>query len=314
MYQVLEETRALINDNHAFLEATDEVYETLEELYPVPEEENAEEEIGDFFIAQQVAEHHLMENLTSDFWLIQWGKLDDQTGFILIKAMWLYADLQLSDSLVEAKGYVDAYVHTFYQMNEGQYIQKEREGVGQIMDRVKTDLGDTKRMVIDLRFNGGGQDAVSQEILHRFNAQRLRIGTQQLRYGNNFSPPLAMYLDAHPTPYQKPVYLLISPQTGSAAEAFALATLAMDQVKRIGAPTQGALSTALEKKLPNGWAIALSDEIIRDNAGNIYENIGIPVDLDLGYPRDRQSFFRSVAKNLVKDKADIQKAIAELEQ
>ncbi len=53
--------------------------------------------------------------------------------------------------------------------------------------------------------------------------------------------------------------------TGSAAELFALATMSLPHIKRIGSTTTGAMSTALEKKLPNGWDFALSNEIFMDN-------------------------------------------------
>jgi carboxyl-terminal processing protease len=52
-------------------------------------------------------------------------------------------------------------------------------------------------------------------------------------------------------------------------------------VKRIGSATSGAISTALEKKLPNGWSYAISNEIYMDNKGKCYENIGILVDYEL---------------------------------
>jgi hypothetical protein len=37
--------------------------------------------------------------------------------------------------------------------------------------------------------------------------------------------------------------------------------MAMKNAKRIGAPTQGAMSTAIEKTLPKGWTFAISNEV-----------------------------------------------------
>jgi hypothetical protein len=37
--------------------------------------------------------------------------------------------------------------------------------------------------------------------------------------------------------------------------------------------------------------LSLSNEVYQDNQGKCYENIGVPVDYELGYPDDRQSFF-----------------------
>lgn len=317
LYLVIEETLEMLKDNHAYLEANEEVYEAIQLLSDKNEDISNEEnlqEYGDFQIAAMVAKHHLQEEMTEDSWLIQWGKLNDDIGYVQVKAMWLYADLEIPKSLIDEIGYVDAYVKTFHKMYEGDYIEKEVIGVSNIMDKVMNDLSGRKSIVIDIRFNGGGQDAVSFEILSRFTPEKLQVATQKLRYGNQFSPVIPLYIQGTPKAYTKPVYVLTSQQTGSAAEAFAIATLSMENIKRIGAPTSGAMSTALEKSLPNGWEFSISNEIFMDNKGKNYENIGIPVSYNLKYPKERQSFFRSVADDLKSDKLNILKAIGELKK
>ena len=177
------------------------------------------------------------------------------------------------------------------------------------MDQVMHDLRDMNSIVIDIRFNGGGQDAVSFEILSRFISGKVEVATQQLKFGDGFTPVQSLYIEGSENPFAGTVYVLTSPQTGSAAEAFAIATLAMPNVKRIGAATAGAMSTALEKDLPNGWAFSISNEVYMDPEGNAYENKGIPVDHDLGYPRGRQPFFKGVVDDLEADKRAIMEAI-----
>lgn len=317
LYQIIEETLEILNDNHAYLEATDDLYDAMEAAHPTEEETLTEQEdqpeIGDFQVASMVVKHHLQEDMTCDSWLVHWGKLNDSIGYIQIKAMWLYADLDIPESLIINKGFVDAYVDTFHKMYEDDYIKKEVEGVSKIMDMVMSDLDATASIVIDIRFNGGGQDAVSFEILSRFISENnLQIATQKLKYKDHFSPVLPLYIKGSTNAYSKPLYVLTSPQTGSAAEAFAIATMAMNNVKRIGAPTAGAMSTALEKTLPIGWAFSISNEIYMDNQGTNYENIGIPVDYNLDYSRDRQTFFRNVANDLDNDKTQILEAIESL--
>ena len=312
LYQVIEETLALLNDNHAFLEATDEVYEAMEE--GVEEDINTDAEAlpeyGDFQVAQMVAKHHMQEEMTKDSWLIQWGKMNDEIGFIQVKAMWLYADIEIPETLIDELGYVDAYVTTRHKMYEGDYIEKEVAGASKIMDQIMKDLSGMKSIVIDVRFNGGGQDAVSFEILSRFiSVDKLQVATQKLRYGKQHTTVLPIYILGVDNAYSKPVYVLTSPQTGSAAEAFSIATMEMEHVKRIGSATSGAMSTALEKTLPNGWSFSISNEVYMDNDGHCYENIGIPVNHDLDYPKDRQTFFRSVVNDLEADKESILKAI-----
>ena len=315
LYQVIEKALEELKDNHGFIEATNDIYEEIE--LPKEEEIGFEKlpEYGDFQVAKMVANHHLQEELTKDSRLIQWGKLTNTIGFIQIKSMWLFADLNIPKQLIDEVGFVDAYVETFHKMYEGNYIEQEVMGVSKIMDNIMKDLSEMESIVIDIRFNGGGQDAVSFEVLSRFiSNEKLQVATQKLRNGNQFTNVLPLYIDGKPNAYTRPVYLLTSPQTGSAAEAFSIATLAMENVNRIGSQTAGAMSTALEKKLPNGWSFAISNEIYMDNLGESYENKGIPVDYDLNYPRERQTFFRSVVNDLDKDKKSILKAINFLKQ
>lgn len=323
LYHVIEETLVLLKDNHAFLEATDEVNNELEKQSNKEQKEETDTknlpEYGDFEVAGIVAKHHLQKDLTRDyklqFPLIQWGKMNDGVGYIQVKAMWLFADLDVPKKRIDEVGYVDAFVETFNQMYEGEYVKEEVKVVSKIMDMVMKDLSDMKSIIIDVRFNGGGQDAVSFEILSRFIPKgKARIATQKLRYGNRFTPLLPLYIDGKKSAYTKPVYVLTSQQTGSAAEAFSIATMAMNNAKRIGSATSGAMSTALEKKLPNGWSFAISNEIYMDNNGKAYENIGIPVNYELNYPNERQTFFRSVVNNLEADKQNILKAISKLEK
>ena len=316
LYLVIEEMLEKLNDNHASLAANEEVYEEIE-LTDKKEDAAGQDnlpEIGDFEIAKMVTKHHLEEEMTEDSWLIQWGKLNDSIGYIQIKAMWLYADLEIPESLIDEIGYVDAYVKTFSKMYEGDYIEKEVQGVSEIMDKVMKDLSGMESIVIDARFNGGGQDAVSFEILSRFTSRKMQVATQKLKHGSKFSPTLPLYIEGTSSPYTKPIYVLTSQQTGSAAEAFAIATISMDNAKRIGSPTSGAMSTALEKSLPNGWRFSISNEIFMDNQGKNYENVGIPVNYKLDYPEDRQAFFRSIADDLERDKQIILNAIEKLEK
>lgn len=312
LYTVLEETQERLNDNHAYLEADDQTYAALEALIVQEEMDVAQSdvpEIGDFQIAQQVARHHLKKEMTQDSWLLHWGALENAIGYIQIKSMWLHADLEISPRLIESEGFVGAYVQTFQNMYEGDYIDKEVAGIRKTMQRVMADLSDMDAIVLDVRFNGGGQDAVSFEILRWFNDEKRPIVHQKLKYGSGFSPTTILELDGMENAFTRPIYILTSPQTGSAAEAFTIATLSLPHAKRIGAATSGALSTALEKQLPNGWSFALSNEIYMDLEDRLFENTGVPVDFRLAYPRERQLFFRSVAQNLEKDKADILNAI-----
>lgn len=313
LYALIEETQTLLHDNHASLEVPEEVEALLEEDdTAAPEIASEEEELpeyGDFRVGDTVFYHHVQEDLTTDSWMLRWGKLSDTRGYIQVRAMWLYADLGVPQVLKEEGGYVAPYVQSYTQLYEGEYINKEVHSVAQVMDRVMQDLSGMEDIVIDIRFNGGGQDAVAFEILSHFVPQTMQVATQKLRDGEAYTAVLPLYITGTEEAYTKPVYVLTSPQTGSAAEAFALASMALPHIKRIGAPTLGAMSTALEKRLPNGWAYSLSNEVYMDNQGQNYEYSGVPVDYTIAYPRERQPFFRKVVNDMPADKEAILQAI-----
>ena len=313
LYLVMEETFEKLNDNHAFLDADNKLYVELDKIKA--EENNQEEvtEYGDFHVANMVSKNYLKEDMTKDSWLINWGKMTEEIGYVQIITMWLYADLNLEQEQIDSMGYVDAFGDARTKIFSGNYIKKEVEGVEKVMNKVMKDLADCKSIVIDVRFNGGGQDLVSMKILSYFNDKKIHVGTSKFRYGNQFTESQEQYLDSSPNAYTNPVYILTSPQSGSAAEMFSIATLVMPNVTRIGSATEGATSTTLDKKLPVGWDFCVSNQIYMDTKGKFYENEGIPVNHELNYPRERQAFFGYIVNNLEKDKQNILNVIEGIE-
>jgi C-terminal processing protease CtpA/Prc len=316
LYLVMEDMIEKLKDNHGSIEPTDEVYELAENQIQseIAEEETEElKEYGDFEIAGIVADYYLKEDLTKNTWLMKWGKMENNVGYIQIKAMFLYADLNLNDSLVKENGFVSTYMDVYDSLNYEQQISKEVTGISKLMDMIMQDLKETKHIIIDVRFNGGGQDVVALEILRRFNSDRKQIAIKKARHNNGYTIKTPIYLEPAKNPYTKPVYLLTSQQSASATDMMALSSMELNNLKRIGSHTNGAISDALQKTLPNGWYFSLSNEVYTDNNDKCYENIGVPVNYELNYPNDRQTFFRSIANDLEKDKRNILNAIRELQ-
>jgi carboxyl-terminal processing protease len=314
LYIVLDEILRLIKDNHGQVEPTEDVYEKSMLINSKKESSKKLKEYGDFEIAQIVSGNFLEKDLTTDSKLVQWGMMNEKIGYIQINAMWLYADLKLLDSLIAKDGWVATYATEMTRLNESEYIDLEIEGISRVMDKVMNDLSQTDYIIMDVRFNGGGQDAVSLEILKRFNEKKTKIATQKAKLGAGFTPEQSIYLEPHDNAYTKPVFVLTSRQSASATDLLALATLSLNHVKRIGSRTNGAISTALEKRLPNDWYFSISNEIYLDNNGVCYENTGVPVNYEMNYPEDRQTFFRWVAENVTLDKQNILRIVNEFEK
>lgn len=307
LYLSLDHILATMNDNHGYIEATEDVYSnpepTVDTLSTATiSAESDLPELGDFQVADQVAETYFQKEYTKGTTLMRWGLINDTVGYIQVKAMWLLADLQLDENLVEKTGYVNAYVRQMDNLPESVYIEEERKGASVLMDQIMKDLDSTLCILIDVRFNGGGQDVVSKEILQRFNAEKLAVATKKAYVNGDFTDQQTLYLPPAKQPYTKPVFLLTSRQTASAADFIALASLPLAHFIRMGTNTQGALSDALEKRMPNGWYFSLSNELYYDMEGNNYEYRGVPPDITLDYPEDRQEFFRMIMNNTLFDK------------
>lgn len=149
----------------------------------------------------------------------------------------------------------------------------------QSLNKIFGQLAPGEPLVLDIRLNGGGYDDYSLMITGRLTdtpkvaflkqprVQRThQYGTLQVRHVFPASGPHATGM----------VILLTSGLTYSGAEIFTMATMQFPNVTRVGEPTAGALSDILEFKLPNGWAMGLSNERYFTFDGVCYEDKGIP--------------------------------------
>ena len=150
------------------------------------------------------------------------------------------------------------------------------------LDRAMADLQDSRALIIDVRCNPGGNDAASLLIARRFADQERVALTKKAVHGEGFANEQAYHLYPDgPYQYTKPVFLLTSHATASAAEVFVVAMSAYPHVTRIGMPTQGILADPIPKYLPNGWQIYVSNEVYVASDGKLYERTGVPPQIRL---------------------------------
>ena len=157
------------------------------------------------------------------------------------------------------------------------------ENLNNALDQVLTDLSDTQGLIIDIRGNGGGNDYISLASASRFAVTDYVGYKKYARDGNGITDTREAIIQ--PTSMvsytNKPLVLLVSAETASAAEAFTLAMLPNDQVTVIGTATQGIFSDVLEWVLPGGHALGLSNEVYLSADDVWYEGSGIPVDIEV---------------------------------
>jgi len=146
------------------------------------------------------------------------------------------------------------------------------------IDEIIESLSVTDALVLDIRGNGGGNQANMSYIASRFAGEEkdfMIIKTKNGPGRNDFSTPLTFTIKPADTRYTKPVVLLTNNGTASAAELFVLALLTQKHITHAGGTTKGAFSTRMIRYLINGWRYSVSIQYITDNEGHCFEGEGI---------------------------------------
>ena len=160
---------------------------------------------------------------------------------------------------------------------------EELQALKPAMDQAMADLSTTDNLIIDIRHNPGGFDAASQLIARYFLDTERHLYSKQARLGSGRTEAEAVILKPVDSPYLKPVVLLTSGTSTSAAEVFAMMMRELPHVSLIGEPTQGAIADVLEKQLPNGFRFELVNEYYMTPEGLWFEATGVPVDTETNY-------------------------------
>ncbi|MEO1512873.1 MAG: S41 family peptidase [Planctomycetota bacterium] len=139
------------------------------------------------------------------------------------------------------------------------------------------DLAETRVLVLDVALNGGGNDAAAMTIASYF-ADRAR---DAVIYDYAHDTPRATRLVPADSVYERPIFLLTSEVTASAAEAFVLAMRSLPHVTHVGERTRGGISSLLPKPFPGGFLVTISYERVLDAEGHEFEGVGIPPDVPI---------------------------------
>lgn len=191
--------------------------------------------------------------------LLEWGALDGAAGYLAIRAM------------AGQSGKVGR-------------PREDLEAVDAAMPRIMAELGEYPVLVVDLRVNGGGYDGVALRLASYLIDRKRLAFTKAARRGEGFTGQHPVYVEPRgPQRYTGRLIVLTSGLTASAAEVFVLALLQHPQLTLVGEPTQGILSDAMERHLPNGWFFTLSNELYRAANGELYEDSGIPPHVEIPF-------------------------------
>lgn len=147
------------------------------------------------------------------------------------------------------------------------------------MAQMLDQFAEVDALVIDARINFGGDDTLGYALASYFTDQTVSIGSKAVYDKGDWHELGALEIAPAARQFDRPVYLLTSGMTISAAETFALALSQFDNVTLVGSPTNGVLSDMFFLALPNGWLISLSNERYLDAQGQNFEAKGVPVDV-----------------------------------
>ncbi|GHH44754.1 S41 family peptidase [Streptomyces candidus] len=143
-------------------------------------------------------------------------------------------------------------------------------------------IRDLRGLVVDLRYHGGGSDALGIAVARRLTDRTYTAYTKSARNSphNEAGWTPGQHVRVRPAAkprYTGPVAVLTGPLTVSAGETFTQALMSRSPAPlRIGKPTQGVFSDTMNRALPNGWTLTLPNEKYADRTGRTYDGAGIP--------------------------------------
>ncbi len=291
LFAIFYEMLETFDDGHVDIEAPDKIMEKAVKI--LNETSQPDQDIKKLYTS--IFEKYIPKHNTHNFTRTVWGKITDKVGYIQVNSMSTQSYYGLTEKMSEkeaTKVYLDAY------QSSQNPMQDEVDGINKTMQRIRKDFGDIEHVILDVRFNGGGYDTVSFKILEYFANQPFTAFRKQARDESSSTSSYTYTLKPTDNTFKAKLYILQSYWSASAVETMLLASLQLDHVSRIGSSSEGILSDALEKVLPNGWTFTLSNEAYLTPEGKNYEVKGIPVDVDLGYPKNSKELYKMLAEEL----------------
>jgi len=189
---------------------------------------------------------------------VQYGHLDDSTGYLRILSEWGYTkEEDFSSGIVALESALDA-----------------------IFSDPKLE-----RLVIDVRINSGGFDPYGLALASRLATSDYVAYSKEARIDpvdrTKWTPGQPSLVRPSTRPgFKGPVVELTGPLTISAGETMTQALMGRTPgVIRIGENTQGVFSDILFRTMPNGWQFGLPNEVFRSPEGKIFDGPGIPPDI-----------------------------------
>ncbi len=161
------------------------------------------------------------------------------------------------------------------------YVYYKRFKIGGYFQEVMQFFKDknVKKIIIDIRNNGGGDPDIPVSMIGYFVNTETPIGSIQHKSGkaqNAFSNKIALKAQPKNIFFDKKVNVLINRGSFSASSYFAGMVNHLPNFQLIGQITGGGGGAATAYELPNGWVIGVTSNIYRDTKDASIENGVLP--------------------------------------
>ena len=162
------------------------------------------------------------------------------------------------------------------------------QGLPEAFDLALEQLADTHGSVIDLRFNGGGDELLARAVAGRFLAEPVVYSKNRYRSGpehDDLGPLLERVCEPRgPWRYAAPIVVLWGRRTMSSAESFALMLAQVPDATTMGDFSAGSSANRRRLELAGGIRVNLPRWLDLDPLGNPIEHVGIAPEVVLDFP------------------------------
>jgi Peptidase family S41/N-terminal domain of Peptidase_S41 in eukaryotic IRBP len=172
---------------------------------------------------------------------------------------------------------------------------------GQVLQAAIAMLAATEALVIDLRYNGGGHGDATTLLAGLLLAEPSRMSDIVARDGvTQVWTPVGL-----PGPYTRPVYVLTSARTFSAAEGFAYNMRALGRVRIVGERTRGGANPVTRTLLsPRFWALVPVARTRNPITGGNWQGTGVVPDIESPADQALAVAQRDAARRLIERHRD----------
>ena len=152
--------------------------------------------------------------------------------------------------------------------------QADQKELTKLADETLNEYSTCKSLIIDLRDNGGGHSGY--ELAGKFIRDSALVNYKSTRVNGQLSPLKEYWVrPSKSIHFTKPVVVLTSDRTASAAEDFVLSLNRFPDIVIAGTSTKGMFSDTYSFELPNKMEVSLSNQLYYDTNKNILEDKGV---------------------------------------